>query len=298
MNRCRVVLALATAVCLLPRPAGAWGFEAHRFITERAIERLPAEIRPFFEKHKGFLVEHSIDPDLWRTAGFADEPPRHYVDLDAYGVYPFHDLPREYGAAVQKWGREAIEKNGTLPWRASEIYGDLVRAFAAQMGSGPRWGADRIVFHAAVLSHYTADALVPLHAILNYDGRETGQDGVHARFESDLFTRNRHRLDLQRVELPPIAEPGAFVFDALLSSFQSAASVLEADRRALGTGREYDDAYYERFWAGAGHVLQARLARAIAGVAAMVAGAWEQAGRPALPPDARPRVERKRGTRS
>jgi len=26
---------------------------------------LPAEIRPYFQKHLGFIVEHAIDPDLW-----------------------------------------------------------------------------------------------------------------------------------------------------------------------------------------------------------------------------------------
>ena len=293
----RAATALALAVCLAPRPADGWGFDAHRFITERAVERLPAEIRPFFEKHKGFFVEHSIDPDLWRTAGFAEEPPRHYLDLDAYGAHPFDELSREYEAALLKWGREMIEKNGTLPWRTSEVYGDLVRAFAAQKEPSPRWGTDRIVFHAAVLSHYTADAHVPLHAILNYDGQHTGQHGVHARFESDLFTRHRDRLRLERIELAPIADPRDFVFDTLLASFELAAPVLEADRRALGTGVEYDDAYYARFWSGAGDILQGRLARAIGAVAAMIAGAWEQAGRPALPAQARPPVERKRGAR-
>ena len=34
------------------RPAYAWGFEAHKYILERAISLLPPEIRPFFEKYR------------------------------------------------------------------------------------------------------------------------------------------------------------------------------------------------------------------------------------------------------
>jgi hypothetical protein len=61
----------------------------------RAIDTLPEPIRPFFEASRAFVVERAIDPDLWRNAGFSEEPPNHFVDLDAYGPYPFKELPRE-----------------------------------------------------------------------------------------------------------------------------------------------------------------------------------------------------------
>ena len=40
---------IAITVIFAPRPAAAWGFDVHRFITARAIALLPPEIRPFFE---------------------------------------------------------------------------------------------------------------------------------------------------------------------------------------------------------------------------------------------------------
>src|ERR1700674_1378624 len=91
---------VALLVLLVPSPAAAWGFETHKFIVSRAIDILPEAIRPFFQANRVFVVEHVIDPDLWRTAGFTDEPPRHFVDIDAYGKYPFNDLPRDYDAAL------------------------------------------------------------------------------------------------------------------------------------------------------------------------------------------------------
>src|SRR3712207_4840809 len=80
----------------ISRPAAAWGFDVHKFILTGAIPLLPSEIRPFFEKYRDSIAEHSIDPDLWRTAGWIEEPPRHFMDMDAYGAYPFKELPRVY----------------------------------------------------------------------------------------------------------------------------------------------------------------------------------------------------------
>jgi len=136
----------------------------HRLVTDGAIDLLPEQIRPFFDKHRAFVVEHSVDPDLWRSAGFTEEPPRHFIDLDEYGTPPFAALPRTYEAAVAKYGRETILKNGTLPWRGEEIYLQLVRAFEDQRKGTAPYALDNIKFFVAVLSHYTADAHVPLHS--------------------------------------------------------------------------------------------------------------------------------------
>src|SRR5207342_2219625 len=54
MSRCRwgALLVLVTVSVLVPAPASAWGFAAHKFIMGRAIDLLPAEIRPFFAEHR------------------------------------------------------------------------------------------------------------------------------------------------------------------------------------------------------------------------------------------------------
>src|SRR5215210_3364581 len=99
-----LVACLAAALVFAPARADAWGFEAHKYIMARAISLLPAEIRPFFEAQRAFVVERAIDPDLWRTAGWDEESPRHFVDMDAYGPYPFKDLPHDYQDAVKRFG--------------------------------------------------------------------------------------------------------------------------------------------------------------------------------------------------
>jgi hypothetical protein len=295
----RVALCLlALLVSLLPVPAGAWGFDAHRLITERAIERLPPEIRPAFEQQKTFIVEHSVDPDLWRNAGFLEEPPRHFLDMDGFTDVAPADLPRDYAAAVARFGEELVKKNGTLPWRAQEMYEQLVRALVQHRENSSRWALENAKFYAAALSHYVADAHMPLHAIVNYDGQLTDQQGVHARFESDLFVRNQARLKYAPVDLPAVTNARDLVFDALASSAEASPRLLAADRRALGTGVEYDDAYYDRFWEGTGELLEARVSRSVAAVAAVIASAWQEAGRPDLTTQPRRPAQKKRTSTS
>ena len=287
-------IALALSLASAGR-AQAWGFDAHKFIMERAIALLPAEVRPLFEKHRATLIERSIDPDTWRTAGFAhEEDPNHFLDLDwqGFGPYPFNGLPRDYTAAVAKFGRNRMREMGTLPWAVEERYGALRRAFADYPRRGA-FGQNDIVFFSAWLAHYVADAHVPFHAVINYDGQLTGQNGVHARFESTTFERFRERLIIAPKPMAAISNPRDFAFTTLLQSNQLVAPILKADLDAIAARDVYDDAYYEAFFTANRGVLERRLNEAIAATAAMITGAWEAAGKPALPANPAPRPQRR-----
>jgi hypothetical protein len=282
----RLAAALLVTFVALSSSVSAWGFEAHKFIADRMIALLPAELKPLFEKRRDFIVERAIDPDLWRNVGWDEEPPNHFLDFDfeAFGPYPFSALPREYDAAVQTFGKAVITEQGTLPWRTAEFYGRLQREFASlKRQPTPGYAADNIVLYSAILAHYVADGHVPLHAVVNYDGQLTGQQGLHSRWEAELFERNRSKLKVAPAPLKPILNPRDYMFETLLVSNRAAASVLESDKKAA-EGREfYDDAYFEAFAAGTLQVMEQRLNDSIAAVAAMITGAWEQAGRPAIP---------------
>lgn len=267
----------------LPKSAWAWGQEAHRMITARVLELLPASIRPFYQKHRTFVVEHSVDPDFWRNVGFTEEVPRHFLDMDAYGSYPFTALPRNYEAAVQKFGVEIVQKNGSLPWRTEEIYNQLVKAFDRQKkGNGP-YALEDIKYFSAVLAHYLGDAHVPFHAVTNYDGQLTNQQGIHSRFETELFLRYRKRLSILGSSLVGVSSPQDFVFEVLLESFKQVDPILKADREAAVGRTEYDDAYFRNFAVVAKPILEHRINASIQDIASILASAWEKAGKPDLP---------------
>lgn len=284
------------AIAATPTRVAAWGYEAHKTIMDKAIALLPPEIRPLFERNRATLVEHVIDPDLWQTAGFDNaESPHHFLDLDwdGYGNYPFDGLPRDYAAAVGKFGKERIEKNGTLPWRVEEVYGDLRRAFESYERRGP-FGRFDILFYSAWLTHYVSDAHVPFHAVVNYDGQLSGQPGIHARFEVSLFERYRDQWTIAPKPIAPVRNPRDFIFDVVLAGTQLVPPILKSDLEAIGTRDEYDDAYYAAFFTANRLVLERRLNEAIAASAATIAGAWEAAGKPAVPVNAKAPPQRRR----
>ena len=293
----RLILLLGVcSLAVLPSPARAWGYEAHKLIMDRAIALVPAELRPFFESNRTTLVERAIDPDTWRLAGFNDlEGPNHFLDLDweGYGTYPFSGLPRDYTAAVAKFGKERVDQNGTLPWRVEEVYGSLRRAFESYGRLGPSGRFD-ILFFSAWLTHYVSDAHVPFHAVVNYDGQLTGQQGVHARFESYLFERYRDRWTIAPTPIPPVRNPRDFIFEVVLQGTQLVPPILKSDLDAIGNRDEYDEVYYAAFYTANRAVLERRLNESIAVAAAMIAGAWEAAGKPAVPVNTRPPVQRRR----
>lgn len=296
MPRIRTVIAL-TAVLALVAAGGAsplaWGFEAHKVITAHAIEHLPPEIRPFFRRHRVMLVEHSIDPDLWRNAGWVEEPPRHFLDIDDYGPPPYDALPRDYEAAVAKFGKERVHKNGLLPWRLAEMYDKLVGAFRDHARNRP-FALENIKFFTAVLSHYASDGHVPFHAVVNYDGQLTGQHGIHARFESEMFERFAKQIRLKPAPITIAQSPRDFTFETLVASAALVPPILEADRIAIGDGDTYDAAYFRVFFERTRPILEQRLSDSVSVVAALVTKAWIEAGRPSLPAGEAPRPDRKK----
>ncbi len=284
-----VTFALSVGAALAPTPAAAWGTMAHQFVMRRAIEELPPELKPFFERRREELIVRVVDPDTWRSVGWADDP-NHFLDFGVkeFGAFPFDALPRGYGAALEKFGAPTLDRNGRLPWRFAEQFGNLRRAFEGTARQGPFATSDIVLF-SAVAAHYIQDAHQPLHATDNYDGAQTGQRGVHARFERDLFERYHTKLTIVPRPATPMINPRDTAFDVLLASYQRVEGLLKADKEAA-EGRElYDDVYFDRFWEKARSLMEERLSDSISATVSLITGAWVQAGRPAVrQQDARP----------
>ena len=127
-----------------------------------------------------------------------------------------------------------------------------------------------------------ADAHVPFHAVVNYDGQLTNQHGIHSRFETELFLRYQERLSIRKLKLIPVPDAKALVFDALITSFLKVPAVLEADSAAAAGRQAYDAVYFDRFFDQTQSVLEEQLSHSIKAVASVVVAAWEEAGSPDL----------------
>lgn len=262
----------------------AWGFDIHRFITNAAMDELPAAIRPYFQKHRAFITEHSIDPDLMRTYGVETEDPNHFMDMDGIAPDPFTGIPRDEAEYIRKLGPDKAREYGRVPWRVEEIYNKLV-AELQKPAQGQRISSGNVNALAAILAHYVEDAHVPFHAALNYDGQSTNQRGIHGRFESELFLRFKNRMAIKPVVPAPVMHPRDFIFEKLTEGNRMVPAILAADTAATQAREFYDDAYFEKFFAGAKPVVERRINESIGGVAAVIAGAWLKAGKPVLPID-------------
>ncbi len=279
-----VLLLLAAA-----SEARAWGFPGHRLVNGQAVRTLPPPLRALFEGNEAWLREHAIDPDLWVIAGREGEAPNHFLDLDAFGSYPFDLIPAAEGDHLARHGAAAAER-GRLPWRVAEVYQEMVAAFAAKNEA-------RVLERAAVLGHYVGDAHVPLHAVLNHDGQLTGQKGLHARWESELVARFERQIEA-RVEpaaAARVADPAGLAFAVLRESYARAQETLAADRETAGRrdyadtpeDDRYDDAYYSRLFEREGESLVSRLDAAASTLGSLWLSAWEDAEKPELDADFR-----------
>lgn len=69
--------------------------------------------------------------------------------------------------------------HGILPYHLERCHRQLIHAFQVE-------DPVRILRLSAELGHYLGDAHVPLHTSKNYNGQLTGQDGIHAFWESRI----------------------------------------------------------------------------------------------------------------
>src|SRR5579859_87128 len=169
---------LTTAYLVILIVSSSWGFFAHKKINRLAVFTLPIEMASFYKKNIRNLEEAAINPDRRRYI-LPEEAARHYIDLDRYGDSAVYRIPRYWKDAVAKFDEDSLQAHGILPWHIHRAYLQLKDAFLIR-------DPEKILRLSADLGHYIADANVPLHTTKNYDGQLTGQNGIHAFWESRL----------------------------------------------------------------------------------------------------------------
>ncbi len=157
-------------------PAFSWGFYAHQRINRLAIFTLPPEMGQFYKKNLMYLMENSVNPDKRRYA-VVGEAARHYLDVEAYGDSVWSKP--YWKDAVAYWGEDTLNTHGIVPWHIQRMKFQLTEALQQR-------NIARILKLSAEMGHYIADGNVPLHTTRNYNGQLTGQEGIHAFWESRL----------------------------------------------------------------------------------------------------------------
>jgi len=270
-----MLLATASVAALLCPHARAWGNNANKLVVNRAIETLPSDIRPFFESSRNSLLQHVNDPAASATRT-PNERRTQFLTLEKYGRFPFDAIPRNYKAAVLKFGRAKLEAYGLLPWQIGVYSEKLTDAMRAG-----KWDEARL--NAAILANYVAAAHDPFNTTDNNDGRLTNQLGVNDRFGTTLIDRYGSFFPMRPNDAMFISDPTDYAFEACLRSHSWLETILFADRNSRRGLSSYTDEYYDRFYNQAAAILIRQLSDASTDVGSFWLTAWKNAGQPQLP---------------
>ncbi len=274
---------------LWPRLLYGWGDEGHRIVIESALRALPQPARSFYAAQLPFLLAHASDPDEWSLID-PDEARRHYLDLELLGDDPLADLPATYEEALARYGAETLTDAGTVPWTIVE--------FTEQLAEANRAGDwERSALLAAALSHYAADACMPLHTTVNYKGQLTGNlildnrtehRHVHLRYEVAML--RQHRTDIKAAVLRRVTpartvnDPLELARELLADSHADIDPILRADRELTDRfGARFSPDFYTGLYGRTEGLVAEELARSAQATASLWLAAWVAAGSPELP---------------
>jgi hypothetical protein len=288
-----IIISIAVSILLLIFSAEnvfAWGFWAHKRINRIAVFTLPKEMFGFYKNNIEYITESAVNADKRRYTD-KNEAPRHYIDLDNYGNYPYDSIPRKWKEAVAKFSEDSLKKHGIVPWHIGFMYFRLVEAFKKE-------DKEQILRLSADIGHYIADAFVPLHTTSNYNGQKTGQTGLHAFWESRVPELVGEEYNYFVGKANYIEIPLTLAWEAVISSNQAVDSVLQFEKelsqrfpedrkyafvnKGNKTVRTYSEEYSKAYSEMLNGQVERRMRESVIAIGSIWFSAWVDAGQPNL----------------
>ncbi|MGA9118278.1 MAG: T9SS type A sorting domain-containing protein [Bacteroidota bacterium] len=272
---CFPAFVLSALLVMATSSGFGWGATAHRFINKNAVLHLPP-VMAQLAAQQTFLMDHASDADSRKSSDTA-EGPKHYLDLESYP--DFAHLPADLSALIGQYGWTAVADNGILPWAIVWAEDSLTEQF--RRGD---WG--KAYQTAADIGHYVGDAHQPLHCTVNYDGKLTGNSGIHSRYETGMINAFQSSLTVQQDSARFIPDVYAHALEDILQSYEFVDSILQADTYAKnvsgwsGSG-QVPSSYYTALWERTGSMTERLIQRGTVSVASLWYTAWVNAGRTA-----------------
>ncbi len=187
---------------------------------------------------------------------------------------------------------DSFSTYGIIPFSLLETHFRLVRAFEAE-------DVPLILKLSADYGHYIADAHVPLHTTENYNGQLTGQDGIHAFWESripELYAEREFDFFVGKAEY--VKDLSQYFWDIVLDSHAEVETVLGEEMRLrkefpLDQQFCYDERngltvriqcpeFAKAYQNAMGDMVEQRFREAVRSIGSLWYTAWVQAGRPSL----------------
>jgi hypothetical protein len=255
-----------TTYNLLPVPSSQWKDSLEDFSARLALVR-KHYLRQYYED------EATISCDSFRLL--------------------FPDMPCD--TTVPILIKNVFAEHGIVPYHLQAMQRRLTDAFRDS-------DHERVLRVSAELGHYIADACVPLHTTSNYNGQLTGQDGIHAFWESripELFAIEE--FDMLVGTATYISEPAIYFRELVLSSHREVDKVLAIEKELRQTFPEdqqycFEDksnqvvrtpcaAYAAAYHLAMNNMVEDRFRVAVKALGDAWYTAWVDAGQPPCPGD-------------
>ena len=140
---------------------------------------LPYEFSSAIEKTALFLCIQGGDTTELNAADIPDEARTNIARVKLQNGADVICIDSRSTTCDELFFKNLLVQHGILPYHLLVVYHSLTKAF--KLGE-----SERILQHSADLGHYLADAHVPLHTSMNYNGQLTGQTGLHAFWETRI----------------------------------------------------------------------------------------------------------------
>ncbi len=186
---------------------------------------------------------------------------------------------------------DKFSEYGICPYHLKSTYHKLKRAFENR-------DERKILRTAAEYGHYIGDAHVPLHTTENYNGQLTGQDGIHAFWESRIVELFDNEFDFFVGKARYIEDINEYVWKVIKDSHMLVDSVLLIEKRLRNSFPEdqqycYDERLqntiriqcedYARFYMmEMDGMVESRMTEAVRAIGSLWYTAWVDAGQPDL----------------
>ena len=259
----------------------SWGSVGHYKISNLCSLSFNSEMSEFNDWIP-YLRDHASDADQRKSSDPTEEM-KHYIDIDNYNDFVSNgSIEQYYVAAVSKYGLSFINSNGTLPWATIATFDSLKNCLK-------RHDFTKSKQFAADLGHYVGDGHMPLHITANYDGKSTGNNGIHSRYESSMIDTYNSEITYTGETISEITDVSQYVFNYIYANNKYVDSILFADNYAVnlagGTRSEstYNSSTYKQaLWNKTKVYTTMLFKNASHALAELIYTAWVQAGKPSL----------------
>ena len=237
--------------------------------------------KSFVSDYRERLLLHEIEFKLFE---FMDDG---YIDMPDSWIPDSVDLSDKKLVFT-----EQFTQYGILPYHLTLYQNRLKGAFQDR-------DIPLVIRLSTELGHYLSDAHVPLHTTENYNGQLTGQDGIHAFWESripELFAEAEYDFFVGKAQY--IEEPEDFFWDIILESHTLVEEVLDRElnlRNSFSSDQQYcfdvrggvtsrlECKEYARAYQDAMEgMVEDRMRKAILAIGSAWFTAWVDAGKPNL----------------